>query len=199
MRPSAASRQVLSVSACCWSMRSKSGRNPAPPRCGAGGGGASCAAADQPAARHVRTRRAAMRGSRSRIRELYLRGGPRVIEDQPLAEVFDRLDGRTAVERHHRPRSAGRARDLRAEIVAADGGYLDSVFAAIDGFVESLEGHGGSSILRVRFRRRKRKETRRRIHMQPRRENRTSRPQKFFAVSECPQAFHRSSTCFPQG
>src|SRR5215510_15841546 len=45
---------------------------------------------------------------------------------------------------------------------------------------------------------RKRKEARRRIHMQHAEEIRTSGPQNFFCVSESPQAFHRSSTRFPQ-
>ena len=66
-----------------------------------------------------------------------------MIEREPLAEVLDGFIGRTPVERHHQTGPAWRARNLRAKVVRADGGYLDAVRAAIDGFVEALFGHGG--------------------------------------------------------
>src|SRR3954454_1970304 len=54
-------------------------------------------------------------------------------------------------------------------------------------------------ILRVAFGARKRKKARRRIHMQQRARMWAALRKNNQLVSECPQAFHCPSTCFPQG
>ena len=91
-----------------------------------------------------------------------------MIQVSHSAEVRDRLVGRPAVERHHRAGTARRPRDLRTEIVDPDRRYFDAVGAAIDCFVRSVWKVTGESAFCAVKQSRKRKESRRRIHMQHR-------------------------------
>jgi hypothetical protein len=144
---------------------------------------------------------------------LYLRGGTAMREAEPSAQLTRGLVGCTPVKRHQRPRATGYPSDLGTPLIAADQGHLDVVFAAIDGFFEAMNGErhatryeaksmnwavNPSSILRIPAGGRKRKDSRRRIHMQHAAANWNNARKKIRDMSECPQAFHCSSTCFPQ-
>src|SRR6266568_2909080 len=146
MRSAAASRHVLSVSACCCSMRPKSGGRPwraGGPGAEDGGCQAGCcaetAAADHPAATNVRMHRQIL----ARIAPLYLSACSRVVvQGEPAAQMLDGFVWRAPIKRHHCARTARRPRDLRAPFVGTDRRHLDAVRTAIDCFVEAMERHG---------------------------------------------------------
>ena len=128
---------------------------------------------------------------------------------EPATEMFRRFIGRAAVEGHQRTRSAGGFGDLRAPLVHPDGRNLDAVRPAVDDLLEMMHGHvclgeRGETlveprcILAPRQRVRKRKDHRRRTHMQQRPGIGAEREKIFYVVTECPQRFHVPSTCFPQ-
>jgi hypothetical protein len=145
--------------------------------------------------------------------QLYLRGGAAMREAEPSAQLTRGLVGCTPVKRHQRPRTTRYSSDLGTPLIPADRGYFNEVFAPIDGFFEAMNGKRHAtryeaksmnwaanprSILRVRGGGRKRKDSRRRIHMQHAAAKRNNARKKIRDMSECPQAFHCSSTCFPQ-
>jgi hypothetical protein len=144
---------------------------------------------------------------------LYLRDRAAMREAQPSAQLTRGLVGCTPVKRHQCPRTTGYSSDLGPPLIPADQGHFDVVFATIDGFFEAMNGERHATryeaksmnwaanpprILRIWGGGRKRKESRRRIHMQHGSANRNNARKKIRVMSECPQAFHCSSTCFPQ-
>jgi hypothetical protein len=144
---------------------------------------------------------------------LYLRGWAAMREAEPSAQLTRGLVGCTPIKRHQRPRTTWYSSDLGTPLIPADGRHFDVVFAAIDGFFEAMNGKrhatkyeaksmnwavNPTSILVVRGGGRKRKDSRRRIHMQHAAANWNNARKKIRDMSECPQAFHCSSTCFPQ-
>src|SRR6185295_17178953 len=165
MKPSLAARQVLSVSACCCSMRSKSGSRC--PRTNAGvrartrarasvTTAARTAEASMPQILHRPERRPggwsaslpALLAENQATRRALLRSGLRARRagmrpGEPVAQLTRGLIRRRSVERHERGRHAGNSDDVGAPSILGDRRHLDEIGASSNGFFETMnrEGH----------------------------------------------------------
>jgi len=63
---------------------------------------------------------------------------------EPAAQVLGGLVRGIAIEWHQRGRSPWQARDLCAPLAHANARYLDEVFAAVDGFFETMNVHSAA-------------------------------------------------------
>src|SRR4029453_481898 len=131
MTPSLAARQVLSVSACCWSCRSKSGS-----RCW------FCPRSDVVATMTATKRMNARAFMPPILHRRRGAGGACVGARQPVAQMLCSLQRGTAVEGHQRGRHAWNAHDIGTPPVVGDGRHLDQVRSSGNGLFEAME-YGG--------------------------------------------------------
>src|SRR2546430_5653951 len=126
MKPALAVRHVWSVSACCWSIRSKSGWRVGPDSC---------------PLMPIEASESAAANAAARVAEAYMPQilhragggrGARVRAQQPLAEAVRRVDRRRAVERHQRGGHSGQPHDVGAPPILRDVDDLDQIGASCD-------------------------------------------------------------------
>src|SRR5438093_6491311 len=155
MKPSLAARHVLSVSACCLTMYSKSGADSRSWRWPAPRGDTETSPKESVATRHR-----ASRPRRPRLEPLEawcaepIEGGapeavmPRILHrvcgvggagvraSEPVAQLASRFVGRRSVKWHQRCRHPGDTHDAGAPAILRDRLHFDEISTSCDGFFE---------------------------------------------------------------